>query len=70
MNSDKNKRENRKALKIFIPIIFAAAVIGGVIGAFSATGTAEQIAKTAGSVLAKPCFRQLHMLLFLPLSWE
>ena len=25
MNSDKNKRENRKALKIFIPIIFAAA---------------------------------------------
>ena len=57
MNSDKNKRENRKALKIFIPIIFAAAVIGGVIGAFSATGTAEQIAKTAGSVLAEAMFQ-------------
>ena len=33
------------------------AVIGGVIGAFSATGTAEQIAKTAGSVLAEAMFQ-------------
>ena len=32
MNSEKNKRENRKALKVFIPIIIVAAVIGGIIG--------------------------------------
>lgn len=40
MNNDKNKRENRKALRSFIPILLLMAVIGGIIGAFSTTGTA------------------------------
>lgn len=56
MNSDRNKRENRKALKIFIPIILAAAVTGGVIGAFSSTGTAETIAMAAAGIFSKIMF--------------
>ena len=34
MNNDKNKRENRKALRSFIPILLLMAVIGGIIGSF------------------------------------
>lgn len=51
MNSDKNKRENRKALKIFIPVMIAAAVTGGVIGGFSTTGTAEHWTAVARTIL-------------------
>ena len=46
MNNDKNKRENRKALRSFIPILLLMAVIGGIIGAFSTTGTAEKCCGT------------------------
>lgn len=51
MNNDKNKRENRKALKIFIPVMIAAAVTGGVIGGFSTTGTAAQWTQAAKTIL-------------------
>lgn len=56
MNSDRNKRENKKALKVFIPVIIAAAVIGGILGAFSSTGTAEEIAKTLGDAASELLF--------------
>ena len=47
MNSDRNKKENRKALKIFIPIIICCGLIGGLIGYFSTT---ETVVDTAGQL--------------------
>ena len=46
MNSDRNKKENRKALKIFI-IIICCGLIGGLIGYFSTT---ETVVDTAGQL--------------------
>ncbi len=44
MNSDRNKKENRKALKVFIPVIIACALAGALIGGFSSTETARELA--------------------------
>ena len=33
MNNDKNRQENKKAIKKFIPIVIISAIVGGVIGA-------------------------------------
>lgn len=44
MNSDRNKKENRKALKVFIPVIIACALIGALVGGFSSTETAREMA--------------------------
>lgn len=42
MNSEKNKQENRKALKVYIPFLMIMAVIGGFIGMFSTTAAAHR----------------------------
>ena len=42
MNNEKNKIENRKALKIYIPFLIVMAIVGGIIGLFSTTNAAQQ----------------------------
>jgi len=56
MNSDKNKKENKKALKIFIPVIIASGLIGGVLGAFSSTGTAKELAEFVSDFFERTLF--------------
>lgn len=42
MNNEKNKIENRKALKVYIPFLIVMAVVGGIIGLFSTTDAAQR----------------------------
>lgn len=55
MDSSKNKQENKKALKVFIPLIIVCGLIGGVIGFFSGSdsvqGVAGSIAEFAGKFI-------------------
>ena len=43
MNNDTNKKENRKALKFFIPFLIILAFAGGAIGVLSTTAAASDI---------------------------
>ena len=54
--SERSKRENRKALRIFIPIMIAAALVGGLIGGFSSTGTAAGLADSIASYLDRAAY--------------
>ena len=56
MNSDRNKKENRKALKIFIPIIICCGLIGGLIGYF-----AYDMVRYFEKTLAEPPADDLNM---------
>ncbi len=54
--SERSKRENRKALRIFIPVMIAAALVGGLIGGFSSTGTAAGLADSIASYLDRAAY--------------
>ena len=43
MNNEKNRQENRKALKIYIPFLIVMAVIGGILGLISTTAAAHRL---------------------------
>ncbi len=53
---ERSKRENRKALRIFIPVMIAAALVGGLIGGFSSTGTAAGLADSIASYLDRAAY--------------
>lgn len=64
MNKERNKgqdevikKENRKALKLFIPILIVSTIVGGVIGFFSATNGIQNFGEA--------CSRTLSQLLYL-----
>lgn len=57
-NQDESiKKENRKALKVYIPILIVSAIVGGVIGFFSATNGIQNFGEA--------CSRTLSQLLYL-----
>lgn len=51
MKTDRNRRENRKALKVFIPIILAMACFGGIIGYLSKLESTLNFSRKAGELL-------------------
>ena len=51
------KKENRKALKVFVPILIVSAILGGVVGFFSATNGIQNFGEA--------CSRTLSQLLYL-----
>ena len=57
-NQDESiKKENRKALKVYIPFLIVSAIVGGVIGFFSATNGIQNFGEA--------CSRTLSQLLYL-----
>ena len=56
LENEKNesiKKENRKALKIYIPTLLICAVLGGVVGFFTATGNVQRLGTELGSWLGE-----------------
>lgn len=56
MENEKNesiKKENRKALKIYIPILLICTVLGGVVGFFTSTGDVQHLGTKLGSWLGE-----------------
>ncbi len=51
MNNSANKKENRRALKTFIPIVLLAALAGGIAGAAAQTGSAAELSSLVARVL-------------------
>ena len=62
MNKERNKgqdevikKENRKALKLFIPILIVSTIVGGVIGFFSATNGIQNFGEPAAGLCPSCC---------------
>jgi len=73
MNSDNIKKENRKALKLYIPIVIACAAVGATIGFLSEVSDvqtwAQTLKHTASEVLFLISPYAVILLIFLPSVW-
>ena len=63
--NDVLKKENRKALKVFIPIIIGAALIGGLFGFFSQMGSSQDVFMNMGFYLREGTYAAVPYLVML-----
>ena len=61
MNNEKNRQENRKALKIYIPFLIVMAVIGGILGLISTTAAAHRLTSYIEASLFQGCLYDIPM---------
>ena len=63
--NDAIKKENKKVLKVFIPVIIVAGLIGGVFGFFSQTELLQNFSGDIGTVIGDMLFRIIPYLVIL-----